>query len=266
MAVTSNPLPDVAARTPENSLARVYVWELPVRISHWLIFFSIGVLSVTGWYMHAPFVISRSATAFTMATMRFTHLVAGYIFLAAFILRVYWFFAGNYWASWHFFIPTDRRSWKSMGEMFRYYSFARREPVRQVGHNALAGITYTLVFLIMAWECFSGLVLYSQVRGAGIARTLVGWAPQIIDIQYIRMFHLLGMFALLAFGIHHIYSAILVSIEERNGLIESMFSGFKFVLAYELREQKTRERELMRESLPSRVGRWWATRNRKKGS
>lgn len=262
MAVTSNQLPVLS--DSDQCLARVYVWELPVRISHWLIVLSIAVLSFTGWYMHSPFVISRGAGNFTMANMRFIHLVAGYVFLAAFILRVYWYFAGNYWASWRFFIPTDRQRWKSMRDMLKYYSFARREPVRQVGHNALAGITYSVIFLIMAWECFSGLVLYSQVRGAGIARTLVGWAPRVVDIQYIRMLHLLGMFALVAFAIHHVYSAVLVSIEERNALIESMFSGYKFVLDYELQEQELRHQVLMRQSLPARIGRWWANRHRKK--
>lgn len=266
MAATSKPLPNLADSGPAQCLARVYVWELPVRISHWLIFLSILVLSVTGWYMHSPFVISRGPGKFTMGTLRFTHLIAGYLFLASFILRVYWFFAGNYWASWRFFIPTDKQRWKSMGQMFKYYSFIRREPVRQVGHNALAGITYSVVFLIMAWEIFSGLVLYSQVRGPGLARTLVGWVPAILDIQYVRVTHFLGMFALLAFAIHHVYSAVLVSIEERNALIESMFSGYKFVQDYELQEQELRRRVLLRESLPSLIGRWWATRKKKKAA
>jgi Ni/Fe-hydrogenase 1 B-type cytochrome subunit len=259
MAVTSSQFPALSGSAPNQPLERVYVWELPVRISHWLIFFSIAVLSVTGWYIHSPFWISRGAGAFTMATMRFAHIVAGYVFLTAFILRVYWFFAGNYWASWRFFIPSDKQRWKTMGRMAKYYLFLRREPVRDVGHNALAGITYTLVFLIIAWEGFSGLVLYSQVRGPGVARTLFGWAPRMMDIQYIRLFHFLGMFALIAFAIHHVYSAVLVSIEEGNGLIESMFSGFKFVLDYELREQE------LHRHIPSRIGRWLAER-KKKGS
>jgi Ni/Fe-hydrogenase 1 B-type cytochrome subunit len=264
MAATSKQLPILADSAPNQCLARVYVWELPVRISHWLIFFSIVVLSFTGWYMHSPFLSSRGPTSFTMATMRFTHLVAGYVFLASFILRVYWFFAGNYWASWTFFVPSDKQRWKSMRQMLKYYSFLRREPVRDVGHNALAGITYSIIFLIMAWEIFSGLVLYSQVRGPGLARSLFGWAPRVVDIQYIRLFHFLGMFAVIAFAIHHVYSAVLVSIEERNALIESMFSGYKFVLDYELKEQELRQRILLRESLAGRIGRWLANRKKKK--
>jgi Ni/Fe-hydrogenase 1 B-type cytochrome subunit len=37
------------------------------------------------------------------------------------------------------------------------------------------------------------------------------------------------MFLFMAFVIHHVYSAMLVSKEERNGLMESIFSGWKFI-------------------------------------
>jgi Ni/Fe-hydrogenase 1 B-type cytochrome subunit len=45
------------------------------------------------------------------------------------------------------------------------------------------------------------------------------------------------MFAFFAFVIHHVYSAVLVSWEERNGLIESIFTGYKFVPKAELEEE-----------------------------
>lgn len=260
---TARGIPIVADQPPEQCLARVYVWQLPVRISHWLIFFAIIALSFTGYYMHNPFMISRAPTTFMMGTVRYIHIISGYIFLAAFMMRVYYFVAGNYWASWRFFIPTDRQRWKTAREMFKYYSFVRREPVRQVGHNALAGLTYSVIFFLMALEILTGLVLYSQVRGLGLARTLFGWLPGIIDIQYLRLFHFLGMFAFIAFAIHHVYSAILVSIEERNGLLESMFSGFKFVQDYELQEQEQRRQILLKTSLPSRIARWWVSRKKK---
>ena len=46
------------------------------------------------------------------------------------------------------------------------------------------------------------------------------------------------MFAFFIFVIHHVYSAQLVSWEERNGLIESIFTGYKFVPESELPESK----------------------------
>ncbi len=41
------------------------------------------------------------------------------------------------------------------------------------------------------------------------------------------MLHYLATFLFIAFMIHHVYSAILVDIEERNGVMSSIFTGFK---------------------------------------
>ena len=85
------------SRAPDTTYTpvRVYVWELPVRASHWFIVVSVAILSFTGYYIHNPFIISRSRTAYLMGTIRFIHLLAAFVFIAAFLLRFYWFFVGN---------------------------------------------------------------------------------------------------------------------------------------------------------------------------
>jgi Ni/Fe-hydrogenase 1 B-type cytochrome subunit len=47
------------------------------------------------------------------------------------------------------------------------------------------------------------------------------------------------MFAFFIFVIHHVYSAVLVSWEERNALVESIFTGYKFVPESELEKPGT---------------------------
>jgi len=227
------------AHRPEPAFPteRVYVWELPVRISHWVIFLSVVVLSFTGYYIHNPFIVAKSTTTFLMATMRFIHVVAGFVFIGAFLLRLYWFFMGNNWSNWRAFVPIHRRQWRGMGRMVAYYSFLRKDLVHQVGHNALAAVTYLLMFTLMFIEIITGLTLYTQVRGKWSLGWLFGWLPSVIDIQHIRLAHFCIMFAFFAFVIHHVYSAVLVSWEERNGLIESIFTGYKFVPKAELEEE-----------------------------
>jgi len=44
-----------------------------------------------------------------------------------------------------------------------------------------------------------------------------------------RLAHHLIMWLLIAFALHHVYSAFLVDSEEGNGLMSSIFSGFKFI-------------------------------------
>jgi len=228
------------AHRPEPAFPteRVYVWELPVRISHWVIFLSVVVLSFTGYYIHNPFIVAKSTTTFLMATMRFIHVVAGFVFIGAFLLRLYWFFMGNNWSNWRSFVPIHRRQWRGMGRMVEYYTFLRKDPVHKVGHNALAAVTYLFMFTLMLIEIITGLTMFTQVRGKWALGWLFSWIPGVIDIQHIRLTHFCIMFAFFAFVIHHVYSAVLVSWEERNGLIESIFTGYKFVPEAELEEEE----------------------------
>jgi Ni/Fe-hydrogenase 1 B-type cytochrome subunit len=123
-----------------------------------------------------------------------------------------------------------------MGQMVAYYSFLRKDLVHDVGHNALAAVTYLLMFTFMLIEIITGLTLYTYVRGPWLLGWLFRWIPGVIDIQYLRLMHFFIMFTFFAFVIHHVYSAVLVSWEERNGLIESIFTGYKFIPRHELEE------------------------------
>jgi Ni/Fe-hydrogenase 1 B-type cytochrome subunit len=220
--------PDELANDPER-IVPVYVWELPVRIAHWGLVGSLVLLTVTGTYMHSPFLTAVGSRAWVMGWMRFIHELSGFLLIAIFIPRIYWFFAGNHYASWRSWIPHTQRQWTSIKSMFSYYGFRRRRPFEEIGHNSLAALAYIAVFSLVTLEFITGLVLFSEVDSGRILNVLVGWIPRLINIQWIRSVHFLIMFLLVAFFIHHIYSALLVGISERNGEMESIFTGWKFV-------------------------------------
>ena len=66
-----------------------------MRFAHWIIFTAIVSLSITGYYMHSPFVVPHERTAYVMGTMRFVHLLSGFAFLGAILIRVVWMFIGT---------------------------------------------------------------------------------------------------------------------------------------------------------------------------
>jgi len=107
-----------------------------------------------------------------------------------------------------------------------------------VGHNALAGITYTVMFVIMLLEILTGLAMYSQILGNRTFSLFIGWLPRLVDIQTLRLIHFFNMYLFFVFVIHHVYSAVLVSWEECNGLVESIFTGYKFVPEDELEQDE----------------------------
>ena len=66
-------------------LERVYVWEMPVRLTHWVLFFSILMLSATGYYIGHPFISvpGPAKDHFVMGTVRAIHLYAAIFFALA---------------------------------------------------------------------------------------------------------------------------------------------------------------------------------------
>jgi Ni/Fe-hydrogenase 1 B-type cytochrome subunit len=58
----------------------------------------------------------------------------------------------------------------------------------------------------------------------------------------VRNLHYVTMFLIWAFTVHHVYSALLVSVEEKNGLMGSIFSGHKFIPLWRLRLDEHNDR------------------------
>jgi Ni/Fe-hydrogenase 1 B-type cytochrome subunit len=212
---------------------RVYVWEIPVRLAHWVNALSITLLSVTGYFIGNPylFVASRESYAgFFMGTVRFIHFAVAFIFLASVLLRTYWAFAGNAYADWRGLFPfLSKDGRKNMLHAAQYYFFLRRDPPEVAGHNALAGMTYAIIVALYGVITFSGLALFGQLHPGGIWYTLTSWSFAFLNMQQFRMVHHVVMYALIGFAIYHIYVAWLIDMEEGNGLMSSIFSGFKFL-------------------------------------
>jgi Ni/Fe-hydrogenase 1 B-type cytochrome subunit len=219
---------------PSTGQVRIYVWQWPVRVVHWIIFATIISLSITGYYMHDPFIIPRGRTAYVMGTMRFVHLLSGFVFLSAVLVRIVWMFIGNRWSRWNQFIPTTKKRFKDFLETGRYYGYMSWAPPRHIGHNAIAGFSYSVVYGMAIVEIITGLALFSSVLGSRVLSFFVSWIPRLIDMQWLREIHFLVMFGLWSFFVYHVYMAMLVSVEEKNGVMESIFTGYKFLSEREL--------------------------------
>ena len=212
---------------------RIYVWQIPVRLTHWVNALSIVVLSFTGYFIGNPylFIAQRESYApFFMGTIRFVHFAAAFIFFASVLLRTYWAFAGNPWSRWRGLFPfLTKRGRQSMIHAFQYYFFLRRDPPEVTGHNALAGLSYMFIVALYGLIIFSGLALYGQLHPVSIWAKATSWVFLFVTSPQIRMLHHIIMYLLIVFAVYHVYVAWLIDMEEGNGLMSSMFSGFKFM-------------------------------------
>lgn len=213
-------------------LERLYIWELPVRLTHWLLFFMVFVLAGTGYYIGHPFIVSPGPADdhLIMATIRTIHLYAAIIFTAAVFVRIYWFFAGNSFARWPDFVPLNGRRLKSLWTTFRFYSFLGHDPDDYPGHNALAGASYAFIFLVYLVLIATGLALYTVDASENSPFQVFGFlVPFFGGLQYARLIHHVLMWIVLWFAVVHVYFVFLSSIIEHIGTFDSIFSGYKFV-------------------------------------
>jgi Ni/Fe-hydrogenase 1 B-type cytochrome subunit len=209
----------------------VYVWELPVRITHWANVAAILVLSVTGYYIANPFIGTQGPATdqFLMGAVRFVHIAAAMIFTVSVLFRLYWAFVGNRYARWPQFLPVKRGRNRALLRMLGYYTFLRKAPPAEVGHNPLAGVTYTGLYGLFAIQIVTGFALYSQPFHGGFWPAAFGWIIIHFGAQPVRLVHDLVMWLIIAFTIHHVYSAVLIDIEERSGLVSSIVTGSKLL-------------------------------------
>jgi Ni/Fe-hydrogenase 1 B-type cytochrome subunit len=210
---------------------RIYVWELPVRVTHWLLFFSVLILSATGYYLAHPFISVPGPAKyhFVMGTARAIHLYTAIVFTLALLVRIYWMFAGNRYARLADLIPLTGRRLRSFARTFLYYLFLRRHPDVYQGHDALAAASYFLVFVTYLVLIATGLALYTVYAPVNspfqFFRILV---PLFNGLQVARLIHHICMWVVLIFAVIHIYSAVLWSLIEDSGEMDSIFTGYKF--------------------------------------
>ncbi len=217
-----------------NHLYEKYVWEVPVRVTHWVNVLCIVVLSATGLFIGTAKTMALSPSEFVMGWVRFVHFVAAYAFAVSVLARIYWSLVGTKYASWREFFPfATAKGRQGMIETFKYYTFIGKKGPHVVGHNALAGTAYSVVFLLYLTMIATGFALYSEHAPQSFAHKATGWLFLLFTNQGLRLTHHMIMWFLLAFAIHHVYSAWLMDVKERGGVMSSIFGGYKAVRSKE---------------------------------
>jgi Ni/Fe-hydrogenase 1 B-type cytochrome subunit len=229
------------ARRPEapaeraDGRMRLYVWQLPVRLTHWVTAGCIVVLSLTGGYIADPFLIPAGGPV--MTTVRQIHMIAAITLLASGLLRTVWLLTGNRFSRWSAFFPTSRRQLTEVFSQAAFYAFIRKEIPKILGHNQLAASAYLILWALLLVETITGFALDGLI-GSEPGATGFGWLISVVGPQLVRVVHHLCMWAILAISLFHLYSCVLVDHLEKNGLASSIFSGFKYVTREEILEAR----------------------------
>ena len=88
------------ATEAHSPASKVYVYEAPLRVWHWVNAACIVVLVITGYLIGQPppSVAGEASSHFLFGNIRMIHFAAGQILAVALVYRIIWVFLGNHHA------------------------------------------------------------------------------------------------------------------------------------------------------------------------
>lgn len=211
----------------------IYVWEFPVRLFHWINALCVVVLAITGYLIGNPLALSSGAEAsqqYWFGTNRFIHFVAAYVWVVVAVLRIYWGFVGNEFVRFKNFLPLRKAQWQEIVTVLKMDVLQIwKEATFHIGHNSLAGLTYTIAFVAFLFQVITGFGLYT-VMGHNWFADLFAWVMPLMGGEHVvRIWHHMMMWFFIIFFILHVYLSAYHDYVEATGTISSMVGGWKFV-------------------------------------
>jgi len=218
---------------------KLYVWEFPVRLFHWINVLCILTLTLTGVLIGAPVKIFDAAEPSQMywfGIVRFTHFAAAYIFFFNYLFRIYWGIVGNKYARLKEFIPYTKEKLSELWTvlMVDILQIRVRRDLAE-GHNSLAGFTYFIAFLIFLFQAATGFALYSSMSEAFLPGLFAWIVPLLGGDAWVRQWHHLAMWFFILFTIVHVYLVFYHDWVEGTASTSSMISGWKFRKPHEIK-------------------------------
>lgn len=185
---------------PDISARQVPVWDLPVRIFHWIL---------------VLLVICQVTTAQIGGNAMEYHALGGYAILALVLFRIVWGFVGGRHARFADFLRGPTAVW-------RYLSGRSSQTI---GHNPAGGWSVMLLLVSLLTQAVTGLFANDDIMMEGpLAKHVSGdasaLATLIHDVNSIVLLSLIAM---------HLLAVLFYLFWKKQNLIGPMFTGRKHI-------------------------------------
>jgi cytochrome b len=176
------------------------VWDLPLRLFHWLLVTS----------MIASYVTAKLGFDWMQ-----WHFYLGYWTIGLLAFRILWGFFGPKHARFGSFIRNPSAIWLYMKSLFH------RDSVRSIGHNPVGGLMVILMLVLVAVQATTGLFATDDVVWAGPYNPSVSssTASTLSSIHSINFNIILGVVCL------HIAAIVFYGLYKRQNLVVPMLHG-----------------------------------------
>jgi Ni/Fe-hydrogenase 1 B-type cytochrome subunit len=225
---------NVTPVAPEHPVdyRRVYVWELPVRVYHWINAVALVGLCITGYLIGRPIMAFYAPEAYQQywfGWVRFLHFTCAFVYVFNFAARIYWGFVGNKYSHWNTFFPLKKWQRQEIAEVVKVDVLQTQVHGNiQTGHNSLAALIYFFTFLAFVAQTVTGFALYSSMSNSWLPQMFNWVVPILGGDEGVRYWHHLFLWFFVSFIIIHVYLAFYHDYIEGRGTISSIVGGWKF--------------------------------------
>jgi cytochrome b len=199
----------------ENASSRRLVWDLPLRLFHWLLVLSIAASWYTADQSNKGEFIEIGEKFFGYAQI---HFWVGYWTLGLIIFRVIWGFVGPRHARFSSFI-------KGPSAVLAYLRSTRSPGyVPPVGHNPLGAWSVVVLLAVISAQVFTGLFLVDNTE---IYLAPYNPAVEAATASKFKAFHVINFDVLLWLVGLHILAVLFYVVVKKQNLIAAMITGRK---------------------------------------
>ena len=173
------------------------------------------------------------------------HVALGAALTLNLLWRCYWAFRGGRSAQWRAILPGGPGYWKDLRAYLS--AFVAGHPRYYIGHNPLARLGVTVLFILLAAQIVSGLILvgidlFAPPPGQPLSGATssfpnptpplpwaIAWSAE--DAQALRAslhaVHFYGFYLLVIAVIQHVVAVIITEVREGGDLVSAMLTGRK---------------------------------------
>lgn len=182
-----------------NSQELIKVWDLPLRIFHWLLV--------------AGFLVAY----LTEDDLLTVHVWAGYLVFGLLLFRLVWGFIGNDYARFSNFLCNPVKSVVYVKDVIAL------KAKRYLGHNPAGAAMIILLLISLVMTSITGFAVYGADQDAGPLANIVGSSNEDLWEEMHEFFANFTLFLVFV----HIIGVAVESFIHRENLAKAMWNGFK---------------------------------------
>lgn len=213
----------------------VYTRNFTNRLIHWITFFAVLDLMITGYYIGKPTAIygqGEPYNTFIMADIRYYHFLGAMALDVVLMVWAYLAFMSIHHAYWKEMIPTPRVLRDAYCVMKSYFTYIKPPFYRHF--DPFDGLMFLLLIMLIAFQLLTGFQLY--VEGlpqdywwSKLIHLTTDWVEWVLGSpQKVRLAHHIFQWIMLSGIIVHVYLQVTKTIIWRDGHIGQIVGGYKY--------------------------------------